>query len=92
MSGLTDTLWQSLPVPAFILSEDDLIAEVNPEGESFLNTSQKSVRGQPVFDILAIDAALDDADILVKKTLQYLVLGKLRTVYLEIYDIHPWWK
>ncbi len=61
MSGLTDTLWQSLPVPAFILSEDDLIAEVNPEGESFLNTSQKSVRGQPVFDILAIDAALDDA-------------------------------
>ena len=38
----------------------DIIAEVNPTAESFLNASARSVRGSPVFDVLAIDAPLDD--------------------------------
>ncbi|MDD9924092.1 MAG: ATP-binding protein, partial [Boseongicola sp.] len=33
----------------------------NPAAERFLNASAKSVRSQPVFDILAIDSPLDDA-------------------------------
>ncbi|MBT8415900.1 MAG: PAS domain-containing sensor histidine kinase [Silicimonas sp.] len=60
MSTFQETLWQSLPVPAFLLDPGDVIAEVNPEGEIFLNASARSVRGAPVFDILAIDAPLDD--------------------------------
>ncbi|NND21858.1 MAG: PAS domain-containing protein [Silicimonas sp.] len=60
MNAFQETLWQSLPVPAFLLDPGDVIAEVNPEGEIFLNASARSVRGAPVFDILAIDAPLDD--------------------------------
>ena len=60
MNAFQEALWLSLPVPAFLLDPGDVIAEVNPEGESFLNASARSVRGQPVFDVLAIDAPLDD--------------------------------
>jgi two-component system nitrogen regulation sensor histidine kinase GlnL len=60
MNAFQENLWQSLPVPAFLLDPGDVIAEVNPSGESFLNASARSVRGSPVFDVLAIDAPLDD--------------------------------
>lgn len=61
MNTFQENLWFSLPVPAFLLDPGDIISEVNPAGESFLNTSARSMRGQPVFDVLAIDAPLDDA-------------------------------
>ncbi|MXQ07250.1 PAS domain-containing protein [Alphaproteobacteria bacterium GH1-50] len=61
MKGFAENLWLSLPVPAFLLDPGDMIAEVNPAAESFLNVSVRSLRGQPVFDVLAIDAPLDDS-------------------------------
>ncbi len=61
MNTFQENLWLSLPVPAFLLDPGDIIVEVNPASESFLNTSARSLRGQPVFDVLAIDAPLDDA-------------------------------
>jgi len=61
MSDLTDQVWVSLPVPAFLLSQDDLIHDINPAAEQFLNTSAKSLKNAPVFDKLAIDAPLDGA-------------------------------
>lgn len=60
MNVFQENLWQALPVPALLLDPGDIIVEVNPAAESFLNASVRSVRGQPVFDILAIDAPLDD--------------------------------
>lgn len=60
MNVFQENLWPSLPIPAFLLDPGDIIAEVNPAAESFLNASARSVRGSPVFDILAIDAALDE--------------------------------
>ena len=60
MNTFQENLWQSLPIPAFLLDPGDIISEVNPAAESFLNASARSVRGAPVFDILAIDAPLDD--------------------------------
>ena len=60
MNVFQENLWQSLPIPAFLLDPGDIIAEVNPAAESFLNASIRSLRGSPVFDILAIDAPLDD--------------------------------
>lgn len=56
-----ETLWNSLPIPAFLLDPGDIIAEVNPAAELFLNLSSRALRGQPVFDTLAIDAPLEDA-------------------------------
>jgi two-component system nitrogen regulation sensor histidine kinase GlnL len=55
-----ENLWQSLPIPAFLMDPGDVIAEVNPAAEGFLNASARSVRGAPIFDVLAIDAPLDD--------------------------------
>ena len=61
MNRFGDTLWTSLPVPAFMLDPGDMISEVNPAAESFLNASARTLRGAPVFDKLAIDAPLEDA-------------------------------
>jgi len=56
-----EAIWAALPVPAFLLDPGDVISEVNPEAESFLNASARSLRGAPVFDRVMIDAPLDDA-------------------------------
>ncbi|MFA5581879.1 MAG: ATP-binding protein [Paracoccaceae bacterium] len=53
-------LWPSLPLPAIVVGPDDLIRDVNPAAEHFLNASVKSLQGAPLFDRLAIDAPLED--------------------------------
>jgi two-component system nitrogen regulation sensor histidine kinase GlnL len=61
MSDLTQDIWASLPVPALILDAENRIVQINAPGEQFLNSSAKSLRGQPVFDTLAIDAPFETA-------------------------------
>lgn len=56
-----DRLWQSLPVPAFLIGADGRAAGVNPAGEEFINASARSLIGQPLFDRLAVDAPLEEA-------------------------------
>lgn len=60
MTLFEQNLWLSLPVPGFVMDEENKIAEVNPAAESFLNASVRQLRGTPVFDAIAIDAPLDD--------------------------------
>jgi len=54
-------IWASLPVPAFLIDPDDLIADVNSAGEGFLNASAKSVSGSPVWDQLSVDTPIEEA-------------------------------
>lgn len=54
-------IWASLPIPAVLIDGDGKIVETNPAAELFLNASSRSLRGQPVFDRLHIDADMDDA-------------------------------
>ncbi len=54
-------IWASLPVPVFIIDDEDRIADVNSSGEGFLNASRKSVIGHPVWDQIAVDAPLEEA-------------------------------
>ncbi|MDR5652899.1 two-component system sensor histidine kinase NtrB [Ruixingdingia sedimenti] len=54
-------IWASLPVPALMVDAGDRIHDINPAAEQFLNASAKALRGVPVFDRLAIDAAMDQA-------------------------------
>ncbi|WP_102107179.1 two-component system sensor histidine kinase NtrB [Oceaniglobus roseus] len=61
MSALSESLWTSLPLPALLLDPGDMISEINPAAEQFLNASARSMRGAPVFDRLAIDAPLEEA-------------------------------
>ena len=61
--GMTSdqSIWNSLPVPAFIIDAEDRIADVNSSGEGFLNASRKAVIGEPVWDQIAVDAPLEEA-------------------------------
>lgn len=52
-------LWASLPIPALTLDGADLILDINPAAELFLNASARSMKGDPIWDRLAVDAALD---------------------------------
>ena len=60
MNAVSDDLWISLPMPAFLIDQDDMIVDINPAAESFLNASAKQFKGMPVFDKLAIDAPVDE--------------------------------
>jgi two-component system nitrogen regulation sensor histidine kinase GlnL len=53
-------IWASLPVPAILIDEENRTIEINPAAEMFLNVSAKSLKGQPIFDKLAIDAPLEE--------------------------------
>ncbi|SEP60098.1 two-component system sensor histidine kinase NtrB [Thalassovita taeanensis] len=55
------TIWSSLPVPGLIVDPQDLILDINPAAEGFLNASAKSIIGQPVWDRVTIDAQLEEA-------------------------------
>lgn len=63
MIGSSDDLsiWASLPVPAFLIDQNDRIAEANSAAEGFLNASAKSVIGNPVWDQLAVNAPIEEA-------------------------------
>jgi len=54
-------IWASLPFPTLLIDQAAMILEVNPAAETFLNTSQKSLIGQPVFDRLSIEAPMEEA-------------------------------
>ena len=54
-------IWSSLPVPAFLIDESDLIGAANPAAEIFLNSSARALLGVPVLDRLAIDAPMEEA-------------------------------
>ena len=52
-------LWVSLPMPAVLLDDNDLITDLNPAAEGFLNISSRAVTGTPVWDKLAVDAPIE---------------------------------
>ncbi|MCB2137000.1 MAG: PAS domain-containing protein [Rhodobacteraceae bacterium] len=54
-----DALWASMPMPAVLIDADNQAIAVNPAAESFLNLSERTLLGQPLFDRLAIDAPLE---------------------------------
>lgn len=61
MTSYGESLWASLPVPAFLLDPGDVISEVNLAAEAFLNASVRSLKGSPFFDKLAIDAPIEES-------------------------------
>jgi two-component system nitrogen regulation sensor histidine kinase GlnL len=55
------SIWASIPVPTLLIDEDDRIVDVNSAAEGFLNASAKSVTGEPVWDMVAVDDPLEEA-------------------------------
>jgi len=56
-----NALWTSLPMPAVLLDENDLIRDLNPAAEGFLNMSCRAIIGGPVWDRLAVDAPIESS-------------------------------
>ena len=54
-------IWASLPFPTLLIDQAAMILEVNPAAETFLNTSQRGLIGQPVFDRLSVKAPMEEA-------------------------------
>jgi len=77
MNILADSIWPSLPIPAFVLGGRDEVIDINPAAEQFLNTSAKQLRGTPFFDRMAIDAPLEVALARVRKDLSALFINNV---------------
>lgn len=54
-------LWSSLPIPGILIDPQDRIADINSAAEGFLNSSAKSLKGDPVWDRVMVDAPLEEA-------------------------------
>ncbi|SNR99617.1 two-component system sensor histidine kinase NtrB [Antarctobacter heliothermus] len=61
MDEQDSNIWSSLPVPAILIDENDLIGDLNPAAEGFMNNSAKWLTGQPIWDRLAVDAPLEES-------------------------------
>ncbi|MCB1367493.1 MAG: PAS domain-containing protein [Rhodobacteraceae bacterium] len=59
MSRDADQIWQALPVPAFLVDAENLVAALNPAAETFLKLPQKAVVGRGLPDKLGFDIDLD---------------------------------
>ena len=53
-----DSIWQSLPMPALLIAQDDRIMTINLAAETFLNASAKSVTGELVTQRIPLDDSL----------------------------------
>ena len=53
-----DRIWPALPMPAVMLDQGDLIAELNPAAEYFLNAPEKLLQGRQVTAFLRTDIDL----------------------------------
>ncbi|MEM8773887.1 MAG: ATP-binding protein [Pseudomonadota bacterium] len=54
-------IWLSLPVPGLVLDDTDRIAKLNPSAEGFFMHSSKSLLGRQIWEILAVDAPMEEA-------------------------------
>lgn len=70
-----DTLWNSLPIPGLLIDDNDKIADMNPAAEGFLNHSTRSMIGHPVFDVLAVDAPIEEAFTRARKDNSVLIVN-----------------
>ena len=54
-------IWMALPVPAFVIDATDGIEAANPAAESFLNISERALKGQSVLSRLRVNMPMADA-------------------------------
>ena len=78
-----EKVWMSIPLPSVVLNGDDIVVQVNPPGEGFLNASSKSLKNKRIWDLIEIDASLEDSYKKVKKFHSPLFITMLK---LELTD------
>ncbi|MEM6634878.1 MAG: ATP-binding protein [Pseudomonadota bacterium] len=60
MTDIDEDMWNSLPLPALIVSSKDRVLDINNAAEMFLNLSQKVLKSAPVWDRIHVDAPLEE--------------------------------
>ena len=64
---MTETVWQSLPVPVIVLDPDDRVRHLNVAAEGFLNRSGKALAGVHLPTLVTVDGGLDLASARVRR-------------------------
>ncbi|MFN0116147.1 MAG: two-component system sensor histidine kinase NtrB [Paracoccaceae bacterium] len=72
-----DVIWASLPIPAVLVDGADRVLAANPSAEHFLNLSARSLKGQPLFDRLAVNAPLDEIFARVRRNRSELFINEV---------------
>ncbi|GHF59953.1 two-component system sensor histidine kinase NtrB [Seohaeicola zhoushanensis] len=54
-------IWASLPVPAFLLDEEDRVTNMNAPAEGFVNTSMRSAAGRLLWELISVDTPIERA-------------------------------
>ncbi|GIT92082.1 PAS domain-containing sensor histidine kinase [Jannaschia pagri] len=63
----TDAVWQSLPIPAFILDPEDRILTANGPAEGFMNRSSKALTGASLPQLMTVEGGLVPATTRVRR-------------------------
>ena len=48
MSADFETVWNALPIPAFLITADNLVAQINPAAETLVGMSDRQIKGKPL--------------------------------------------
>ena len=56
-----DTLWASLPMPAFLVDQNVRILSLNPSAEGFVNASSKSMIGQYLWHSILVEKRVEES-------------------------------
>jgi two-component system nitrogen regulation sensor histidine kinase GlnL len=69
--------WSALPIPAVLVDVEGLVVDINPAAELFLNLSARSLKGQPAFDRIHIDAPMEETMARVRTHQSPLVINEV---------------
>jgi len=72
-TDILSSIWSSLPKPALIVDEKNLVVNINPMAEAFLNMSEKTIRGTDIEKSLFFDFSFSE------------ILTKVRTSNLKVF-------
>jgi two-component system nitrogen regulation sensor histidine kinase GlnL len=59
-TDILSSIWSSLPNPALIVDEKNLVVNINPMAEAFLNMSEKTIRGTDIENNLFFDFSFSE--------------------------------
>jgi len=59
-TDILSSIWSSLPNPALIIDEKNVVVNINPMAEAFLNMSEKTIKGTDIEENLFFDFLLPE--------------------------------
>ena len=54
-------IWSSIPVPVLVIGEKDIISQINPAAEGFLNMSERALVGTSLWRCISINTQVSES-------------------------------